>query len=57
MLEDVTSPLLLLILSAAAMWLTRALLPAVTCPHCRSESWLILGDMKKQCSRCGRLFT
>ena len=56
MLEDVTSPLLLLVLSAAAMWLTRTLLPAVTCPHCRSESWLLLGDMK-QCSRCGRLFT
>jgi hypothetical protein len=56
MLEDVTSPLLLLILSAASMWLVRALLPAVTCPHCRSTSWLILGDLK-QCSRCGRLFT
>lgn len=55
MLEEVTSPVLLLVLSAAAMWLVRALLPAVTCPHCQSPSWLILGD-HKQCSRCGRLF-
>jgi hypothetical protein len=56
MLENVVSPVMLLVLSAASMWLLRKLLPEVTCPHCHSGSWLLLGDMK-QCSRCGRLFT
>lgn len=56
MLEDVQSPVLLLVLSAASMWLLRGLRPEVTCPHCHSGSWLAFGD-RKQCSRCSRLFT
>ena len=55
MLEQVTSPVLMLVLAACATWLLRRLLPAVTCPHCGNGSWNFMGDMK-QCSRCGRLF-
>jgi hypothetical protein len=55
MLEEVTSPVLLLALAAVAVWLLRRLLPAVTCPHCGSGTWNVMGDMK-QCAQCGRLF-
>jgi hypothetical protein len=55
MQEEVTSPVLFLVLAAIATWLLRGLLPAVACPHCGNGSWLAMGDMK-QCSRCGRLF-
>jgi DNA-directed RNA polymerase subunit RPC12/RpoP len=55
MQEEVTSPVLFLILAAAATWLLRRLLPAVECPHCRNGSWILMKD-RKQCARCGRLF-
>src|SRR5688500_17575369 len=55
MQEEVTSPVLFLVLAAAATWLLRRLLPAGACAHCGSGSWVHMGDMK-QCSHCGRLF-
>jgi hypothetical protein len=40
---------------AGIVWVIRRLVPAVSCPHCASSSWMIMGDMK-QCRECGKLF-
>jgi hypothetical protein len=56
MMQGPLGAVALVILVVAVFWLIRRHSPPVTCPRCRSGSWIIMGEMK-ECRDCGCLFS